>query len=85
MEIHRSLRTEFIDTPTAKQAVLFANSPAYLLNRLRKDSSVSYVASILGTGEIIERLAAFCARPPKDPIDLVRIYVLLIALSRKTT
>ena len=83
MQIRGNLRPELLDTQSAKETVLFANSPTYLLNRLRKDNSVSYVADTLQTDEIIARLAALCADRPKEPIDLVRTYVFLVALSLK--
>lgn len=83
MEIPGSLRTEFIDTQAAKEAVLFANSPSYLLDRLRRDASVEYLIDRLSTKQIIETLAGLCSEPPKDPLDIVRGYVFLVALSLK--
>src|SRR6185437_4159796 len=83
MQIRGNLRSELVDTQFAKETVLYANSAAYLLNRLRKDSAVSYVARVLRTDEIIDDLAEFCAEAHKEPIDFVRAYVFLVALSLK--
>jgi len=62
---------------------LFANTPTFLLERLRKDTSVSYVASILSTEEIIDVIRELCSSPPKEPIDVVRAYVFLVSLALK--
>jgi hypothetical protein len=83
MEIRGSLQPEFVETSSAKEAVLSSNTPSFLLNRLRKDSSTSYVSGKLKTEEIINLLKERCATPPASPLDLLWIYVLLAALSRK--
>jgi hypothetical protein len=83
MEIRGSLREEFIDTPSAKEAVLFANEPGFLVDRLQKDTSVSYVASALSTDEIIEALSGISHSQGKNAIDFVRAYIFLVSLSLK--
>lgn len=83
METGRSLQEEFIITPQAKEAVLFANSASFLLDRLRRDGSVSYVAQSLETREILDRLKDMAGQAPKQPTDLVRAYVFLVALALK--
>lgn len=82
MAIPASFREDLLDTPSANETVLFANSPSFLLNRLRKDNSVAYVADTLKTEEIIDALAAYSALP-KDPTDIVKAYIFLLALSLK--
>ena len=73
MEIRGSLQPEFVETPSAKEAVLFANTASFLLNRLQKDSSASYVAGKLKTAEIIEMLKERSKMPPAGPLDLLWI------------
>jgi len=83
MEIRGSLRREFVETSSAKEAVLFSNTASFLLDRLRKDSSVSYVAHKLKTEEILDALKESSKNSPKDVLDLLWIYVFLVALSLK--
>src|SRR5262245_32510598 len=81
MEAGTSLQNEFIETPTAKEAVLFANSPSYILNRLRKDSSALYVVGTLNTVQTIEAIEKIADAPVADVHELVRFYVLLSSLA----
>lgn len=83
MEIRRSLQTEFVETSSAKEAVLFSNTASFLLDRLRKDSSASYIAHELNTEDIIGMLKERCKTPPTNPLDLLWAYILLAALSLK--
>jgi hypothetical protein len=83
MEIRGSLQSEFVETPSAKEAVLFSNTASFLLDRLRKDSSAAYVAHKLKTDEIVELVKDRIKAPPASPLDLLWLYVLLAALSLK--
>jgi hypothetical protein len=68
-------------TDSAKEAVLVANTPSFLLDRLRKDVSVQTVLDNMTSAEIVAALREVLARPPKDPSELVPAYVYLVALS----
>jgi hypothetical protein len=68
-------------TPSAKEAVLVANTPSFLLDRLRKDVAVQAVLDNLSSTEIVTALSEVLARPPKSPAELVPAYVYLVALS----
>jgi hypothetical protein len=83
MESRRSIPAEFVETPSAREAVLFANTPSFLLERLRGDTSAAYVADVLRAEEILDLLQERCKRPPANPLDLLWIYVFLAALSLK--
>ena len=83
METGTGLQNEFVETPTAKEAVFFANSPSYILNRLRKDSSASYVTRMLSTSQIIEAMQRLTITPLADIHQLVEFYVLLSSLALK--
>lgn len=70
-----------IVTSSAKEAVLVANTPSFLLDRLRKDSGVRFVLDKLKPLEIVAALRDGLANPPDDAVSLVPIYVYLVALS----
>jgi hypothetical protein len=70
-----------IATPSAKEAVLIANTPAFLLDRLRKDVAVQYVLDSMTPQEIVNTLREVLARPATDASDLVPRYVYLVALA----
>lgn len=70
-----------IATPSAKEAVLIANTPAFLLERLRKDIAVQYVLDNMSIRQIVKALSDGLARPPKDVVEIVPLYVYLVALS----
>jgi hypothetical protein len=70
-----------IATPSAKEAVLIANTPSFLLDRLRKDIAVQYVLDSMTPPEIVSALREALARPAKEAADLVPRYVYLTALS----
>jgi len=70
-----------IATPSAEEAVLIANTPAFLLERLRKDIAVQYVLDSMSGREIVSALRDALARPPKDVAEIVPLYVYLAALS----
>jgi hypothetical protein len=83
MEARRNLEEKLIETASAKEAVLYANTAAYLYDRLKKDTSVSYVAHELSTEEILRWLKEKTAKAPESPLEMVRIYIFLVGLSLK--
>jgi hypothetical protein len=83
MEAGRNLEEKLIETPTAKEAVLYANTPGYLYDRLKKDTSVSYVAHELSTEDILRKLEAVSHKAQESALALVQTYVFLTALSLK--
>jgi hypothetical protein len=70
-----------IVTSSAKEAVLVANTPSFLLDRLRKDSGVRFVLDKMKPLEIVAALRDGLANTPQDALSLVPIYVYLVALS----
>ncbi len=68
-------------TASAKEAVLIANTPSFLLNRLRKDIAVQTVMDNMGSTEILDALRDILAHHPEDPSTMVLAYVYLVALS----
>lgn len=70
-----------IASPTAQEAVLVANTPSFLLDRLRKDVAVQYVLDSMKPSEIVDALREGLANPPTEPLALVPLYVYLAALS----
>jgi hypothetical protein len=68
-------------TASAKEAVLVANTPSFLLDRLRKDVAVQTVLDNMQSGEIVVALRNLLAHQPKGPTELVPAYVYLVALS----
>lgn len=83
MEIRGSIHNKFIESDSAKETVLFANTPNYVLDRLRKDTATAYVADKLQTEEIVDALSRLGAMPIQEPLELVRAYVFLVAASLK--
>jgi hypothetical protein len=70
-----------IVTPSVKEAVLIANTPSFLLDRLRRDVSVQTVASNMSGAEIVTALRNTLAHAPDDVIEIVLAYIYLVALS----
>lgn len=68
-------------TDSAKEAVLVANTPSFLLDRLRKDVAVQTVLDNMSSAEIVTALREGLARPSRGPEELVTAYVYLVALS----
>jgi hypothetical protein len=68
-------------TDSAKEAVLVANTPSFLLDRLRKDVAVQTVLDNMSSAEIVTALREGLARPSRGPEELVTAYVYLAALS----
>jgi hypothetical protein len=71
-----------IDLTKANEAVLVANTPSFLLDRLRKDAAVDYVSKSLKTPEILENLL-FSVTRPINVRDIVWGYINLVALGMK--
>jgi hypothetical protein len=69
-----------IASPTAKEAVLIANTPTFLLDRLRGDPSVRYVVDSMAPLEILDALECGLSKAPTDPVGVVTLYVYLTAL-----
>lgn len=76
-----SIGPRAIATPSAKEAVLVANTPSFLVDRLRKDIAVQYVLDSMTPPEIVQALREALGRPIADPTELVPRYVYLVALS----
>src|SRR5579864_3025370 len=70
-----------IATASAKEAVLVANTPSFLVDRLRKDIAVQYVLDSMTPPQIVQALREALSRPITDPTELVPRYVYLVALS----
>ena len=70
-----------IATSSAKEAVLVANTPSFLLDRLRKDVGVRFALDNMKPSEIVAALREGLASPPQDAVALVPLYVYLVALS----
>ena len=69
--------TEIEITSPAKEAVLYANTPAFLLDKLRKDVSVRRLIEA-GSTEILDALKR--SGHAKNALELATRYVLLVAL-----
>jgi hypothetical protein len=72
-----------LDLSNANEVVLVANTPSYLLDRLRKDASVAHLAQTLSTPAILDALRAWSATDPERVQDVVLRYVYLAALAMK--
>ena len=70
-----------IATASAKEAVLVANTPSFLMDRLRKDIAVQYVLDSMTPPQIVQALREALSRPVTDATELVPRYVYLVALS----
>lgn len=71
-----------MDLKTANEAVLVANTPSFLFDRLRRDAAVDYVSKTLPASEILENLR-FSVTEPLNVQDVVLGYVYLVALTMK--
>lgn len=70
-----------IATASAKEAVLVANTPSFLLDRLRKDISVQTLVSSVNSADILRALSESLAKPLTDVAQIVTAYIFLVALS----
>ena len=73
-----STATEIEITSSAKEAILYANTPTFLLDRLRKDASVRQLLDTHSPEEILGMLKE--SGRVQSPLELTRKYVLLVAL-----
>ncbi len=78
MEIPGSIQAKFVETPSVKEVVLYANTPSFLIDRLRRDDATSYLTQMLGTEETITFLHRI--ERPTDITELLWAYVLLASL-----
>ncbi len=78
MEIPGSIQAKFVETPSVKEVVLYANTPSFLIDRLRRDDATSYLAQMLTTEETINFLHRI--EHPTDITELLWAYVLLASL-----
>jgi hypothetical protein len=74
---------ETLDMSNANEIVLVANTPSYLLDRLRKDASVAHIAQTMPTSEILSELRISSAIDPQRVQDVVQRYVYIAALAMK--
>lgn len=66
-------------TQSAKDAVLYANTPSYLLEKLKRDAAVRILSHKLAPSELFDLLSH--AGPASNALEIVRKYVLLVALA----
>jgi hypothetical protein len=83
METRTQIQNALVETSGAREAVLFANTPSYILSRIRKDASAAYVAETLSAEQILEGLRNMLETPDADVHRLVRVYVYLVSLALK--
>ena len=67
--------------PLAEQAFAVANTPLFLLRKLRSDPAVLEIARVAQPKAILSALKKSLRRKPKTLSDAVRPYVYLVALS----
>jgi hypothetical protein len=67
----------------AASALLLANTPLFLLRKLRSDPVVAAIVHDLTEDEIIRGLRTAAKEKPNDILEAVRPYVYLVALSLK--
>jgi hypothetical protein len=75
MEIPNNVDSKFVETPSVKEVLLFANTPSFLISRLRKDGATSYLVQVLSTEESIGLLRKL--EHPQDITELLWAYVLM--------
>lgn len=74
---------DILDLSNANEVVLVANTPTYLLDRLRKDASVASIAQTLTTSAILAALRSLSGSDPLRVQDVVQRYIYLAALAMK--
>jgi hypothetical protein len=67
-------------TSSAREAVLIANTPSFLLNRLVMDPSVQEAVDSFTSVELFKYFAETCISGPNSPESLTQLYVALVAL-----
>ena len=75
----RALRS--VDLSSAQSALMVANSPLFLLRKLRVDQSVTLIAREARGETVLNELKASLARNPRKMRTAVAPYVYLVALS----
>jgi hypothetical protein len=66
-------------TQSAKSAVLYANTPTYLLDKLKRDAAIQILLHGTSPEELFETLCH--AGPAENALDIARKYVLLVAVA----
>jgi len=72
-----------IDTQTAEAALAVANTPLFLLRKLRADPIVASLARDRNAEELLSSLREISQKEPQTLQDLVLAYVYLVSLSLK--
>ena len=70
-------------TSSAKDALVFANTPSFFMNRLQNDPMVQYAMLSFSDAALYRSLAFQLQRGPRKPEDLIPVYVCLMALAIK--
>jgi hypothetical protein len=70
---------------TAKEAVLIANTPSFLLRKLRMDSSVRSIVDTHTSEQILLRLNDLLSVEAGSPLELAERYIWLIAFGIKSS
>lgn len=70
-----------INLASASLTLAVANTPLFLLRKLRADPSVHEIAASFGGDEILAELSRLACSEPRDVIDYVRPYAFLVSLS----
>lgn len=68
---------------TAAQVYSVANTPLFLLRKLREDANIRSVSDEFTGADIVDLLRQALREEPKSPLEAVRPYALLVALSFK--
>lgn len=68
----------------AAQMYAVANTPLFLIRKLREDSAVFEIAASFDGAAIVEELKNVLQRDPQTPEDYVRPYVYIAALAQKS-
>jgi hypothetical protein len=66
-------------TQSAKDAVLYANTPSYLLEKLKRDAAVQNLVHKNPPSELLDLLSRLA--PASNVLEIARKYVLLVALA----
>ena len=72
-----------IDVAEAAQTLAVANTPFFLLRKLRTDPAVREINERFSEDEILDGLKTALGLEPTEPRNAVRPYVYLTALSQK--
>lgn len=76
---------EQVDLSEASASYAVANTPLFLIRKIREDSSAVYIANNFSGDQILSALRMALEHEPTDICDYVRPYVYLVALSMKDT